>query len=79
MHIKKLPGCSVVFKIHIIRTKKNGICKYNNQLSTSAQQFLLLLDWTTCFDRLIGHPQVLLYGEVSREQCASFGIPNAFV
>ena len=38
----------------------------NNQLSTSAQQFFfLLLDWTTCFDRLIGHPQVLLYCEVS--------------
>jgi len=37
---------------------------------------LLLLDWTTCFNQLIGHPHVLLYCEVFREQCTRFGIPK---
>ena len=37
---------------------------------------LLLLYWTTCFDQLIGHPQVLIYCEVFREPCARFWDPK---
>ena len=39
---------------------------------------LLLLDWTTCFDQLIGHPQVLIYCEVFRELCARYWDPKCF-
>jgi len=49
-------GCSLQICIRASRSAK----VYNNQLSTSAQQSLLLLDWTTFFDQLIGHPHNII-------------------
>ena len=51
---------------------------YNNQSSTSAQQFISVRFslWTTCFDQLVGHPQVVIYCEIFREVCAGFWEPK---
>ena len=69
-----LPRHQVKYKITTQQNKRiNGpIINYPRK-----HYNLLLLHWTTCFDQLIGHPQVLIYYEVSRELCARFGIPSA--
>ena len=67
--------------IKILSQNLHGITEENHKVINYPRQHnnLLLLDWTTCFVQLIGHPQVLLYCEVFRQQCARFGIASAFM